>query len=178
MRAAWIVVGLGLMANVASADVIDSDRPPLQCDPLECPAGASPTSLGHSSCPSECSPNMECQTDAECVSSYGAGAHCEPTRFCIGVVYAGHGMTNAVMDACEPTGPCGSPPAEPNDEAPSCVEASRCVAVPQPPGSSGQSDSPSRGGCAGCAVAPRTRTPLALALFGVLLLIRWRAART
>ncbi|MCB9596029.1 MAG: hypothetical protein H6719_25130 [Sandaracinaceae bacterium] len=152
MRNALLVLALlGGSASAARADVVDSDAPPLQCDELPCPAGSRPASLGHSSCPSVCSPSSTCTGDADC-ADYGAGARCEPTRFCIGIEYSGPGASEAVYDACESSGPCGSGATE-EPEAPRCVEASRCVA-PAGPATPARAES-SRGGCAGCAASGR-----------------------
>ncbi len=144
LSCAAVFCGLSL-ASLAQADVIDEDWEEPQCDPMVCPPGSSPVSLGHSSCPSVCGPSLECETAADC-TAYGEGATCIETRFCVQTVYSGHGMSPSVIDACEPSGPCG-PTAAPNaDEPAECVEARRCFQPNPPPPTA-----PASGGCAGCA---------------------------
>ncbi|MBX3273786.1 MAG: hypothetical protein KF729_26210 [Sandaracinaceae bacterium] len=176
-RAAWALIALGLTAAPASADVID-DRPREVCPPSDCPPGTSPVALSHSGCASACAPNLECASAADCAARYGEAARCEPTRFCVGTVYAGRGMSTDVLDACDPAGRCGRAPPDDDGDAPRCIEASRCIA-PSPPASSSSStegasaptsEQPARGGCAGCAASPRAASPLAL---GALLALGW-----
>lgn len=172
MRRLLAVAALTIAPSLAMADAIDSDWQPPECpDELECPAGSSPASLGHSSCPSVCAPNAECQTDADCTSSYGERAHCEPTRFCIDVAYSGPGMSESVVDACDPSGPCGQAvdPSVAEGDRPRCSEVRRCVAPPAPPAP------PSRGGCAGCSVTQASEgTALLLSAIAIFLFARRR----
>ncbi|MEC7524366.1 MAG: MYXO-CTERM sorting domain-containing protein [Myxococcota bacterium] len=173
-----VALGLLLVPALASADVIDDDWEPPDCEPLECPGGSQPVSLSHSGCASTCAPNEECSAASDCVARYGEGATCQPTRFCVGVRYAGHGMSRAVFDTCEPTGPCGGGAEVPEgQEPPRCEEVSRCIpadAPAPPPGAATGS-----GGCAGCTVAasPRPTSALAFALLALLALSRRRPPR-
>jgi hypothetical protein len=174
MLALALVVPLA-PGSIARADVIGPSWRPPSCAPLSCPDGSQPVSLSHSGCPSLCAPNLECQTAADCAERYGEGSRCEPTRFCVVIRSAGPGMSPAVVDACEPEGPCGQPvdPSTPPADRPQCSEVSRCIApprtspeaLPSPVEANAPIDSPSRGGCAGCTVAsPRSTFAPALAL--------------
>lgn len=176
-----LLLAAAAASSQARADAIDPDAPALECDPLPCPEGSTEAALGHSSCPSVCAPNTECRTTADCLDYYGEGARCEPTRFCVGVEYAGPGMSEAVYDACAPDGPCGAsaPPAAEGSERPRCVEVSRCVAPPAPAPAQA-APSGRGGGCAGCAVAAREARASSLAgLVALVLLVvgRGRARR-
>lgn len=144
----WLTLGLVLAASAAHADVIDEDWEPPECDDVPCPPGSMAVAMGHSSCPSVCAPNMECESHDACTERYGEGAQCIPTRFCVGTAYGGNSMSPEVLDNCEPAGPCGTgaPDLPEGQPAPECSEVRRC----QPPAPPPASSTPARGGCAGC----------------------------
>ncbi len=173
----WIVIAGAVCtvvgASFAQADVIDEDWEEPQCDPMACPPGSSGASMGHGSCPSVCTPTLACTTAADC-TAYGSGATCIETKFCIQNQYVGRGMAPAVVDACEPSGPCGpSAEPDPNQEPAQCIEARHCHQPNPPPPAA-----PASGGCAGCTVASnQSPTGPAAVLFGLALWVRFRRTR-
>lgn len=161
MRLAILVAACLAIPGSAAADAIDSDDPGPDCSgrTLTCPVGSHPASLGHSSCPSVCAPSDVCTTPADCSEWYGPGAACVATRFCVGIDFAGPGMSRAVRGDCDAAGTCAAYPAE--TDGVTCEIVSRCVDTRPPPP---PPPPPDEGGCSIARGATASAAPSLLVL--------------
>jgi hypothetical protein len=129
------LAALALAPALAAADVIDPSDPGPDCSGvhLSCPRGSHPAALGHSSCPSVCRPNQVCTAPSDCGERYGPSPLREPTRFCVGMEFAGPGASQAVLGECDAASACAPDPARSDDIT--CQLVSRCVDTrpPAPP---------------------------------------------
>ncbi len=169
--AAITTVAVGLTPVNTNADAIpEGGWGTRDCPPNHCMPGTIPYGGSHGSCSIGCSPNSACEDDVVCGERYGAGATCEPTRFCMEEVDSGNSINTVVTGECPEDGVCEAQHG--SDSEARCVEESRCIAPPyrrpQPgepgggplPGqeteqasSTGANPAPSSGGCAGCAAS-------------------------
>ncbi len=124
MRVVLLLFLLLLVPLPALADAIGPNWRPPACARTTCgPATSVMGAGGHSGCSPGCGPNATCENDSECTETYGAGARCIATRFCLAEYSGGRSPPRPIVRGnCDGSGGCA--------EGGECSVARRCTAAP------------------------------------------------